>query len=133
MALGPAIRVLVVDDEPSICKAMTMALERAGFAASSVLSAEAALAILRGEQIDVLLIDLRIPDGRGDVIFELGAALQPHLRHQSLFMTGDVTERGRSLIRACGRPYLQKPFFLNDMINAVAALSPQGLAGAALG
>ena len=124
MALGPDIRVLVVDDEPSICKAMTMALERAGFDASSVLSADAALAILRDEPVDVLLIDLRIPDGRGDVIFELAAALQPHLRHQTLFMTGDITDRGRSLIRACGRPYLQKPFFLADMITAVVALSP---------
>jgi len=124
MALGSAVNVLVVDDEPSICRAMTLALERAGFAASSVLSADGALAILRSEHVDVILIDLRIPDGRGDVVFELGAALQPHLRHQSLFMTGDITERGRSLIRACGRPYLQKPFFLNDMINAVSALSP---------
>jgi DNA-binding response OmpR family regulator len=117
--------VLVVDDEPSICKAMTMALERAGFVASSVLSADAALAILRHEHVDVLLIDLRIPDGRGDVVFELAAALQPHLRQQSLFMTGDITERGRSLIRACGRPYLQKPFFLSDLIAAVVALSPR--------
>jgi len=125
MALGPAVRVLVVDDEPSICGAMTIALERAGFLASSVLSSDGALAILRGEHVDVLLVDLRIPDGRGDVVFELAAALQPHLRHQSLFMTGDVTERGRNLIRACGRPYRQKPFFLNDMVNAVWALSPQ--------
>ena len=125
MALGNGVRVLVVDDEPSICKAMTMALDRAGFFASSVLSADAALAILRDEHVDVLLIDLRIPDGRGDVVFELAAALQPHLRQQTLFMTGDITERGRSLIRACGRPYLQKPFFLSDMIDAVVALSPR--------
>jgi DNA-binding NtrC family response regulator len=125
MPLGQSVRVLVVDDEPSICKAMTMALDRAGFVASSVLSADAALAIVRAEHIDVLLIDLRIPDGRGDVVFELAAALQPHLRHQSLFMTGDITERGRSLIRACGVPYLQKPFFLSDMIDAVIALSPR--------
>jgi len=131
MPLGKRVRVLVVDDEPSMCLAMTMALERAGFVASSVVSAEAALAILRAEHIDVLLIDLRIPDGRGDVVFELAAALQPHLRQQTLFMTGDITERGRSLIRACGRPYLQKPFFLSDMIDAVTALSPWAAEGSA--
>jgi two-component system OmpR family response regulator len=124
MALGADIRVLVVDDEPSICQAMTMALARAGFTVSSVLSADGAVAVLRSERVDVLLVDLRIPDGRGDVVFEIAAALQPHLRHQTLFMTGDITERGRSLIRACGQPYLQKPFFLADMLSAVVALSP---------
>ena len=36
-------------------------------------SGEAALAIVRAEHIDVLLIDLRIPDMRGDVIFEVAA------------------------------------------------------------
>src|SRR5947208_652486 len=70
---SPIVRVLVVDDEPSICKALTMALDRAGYAAVSAQSGESALAILRDEHIDVMLIDLRIPDMRGDVVFEVAA------------------------------------------------------------
>ena len=106
MRFGARVRVLVVDDEPSICK-------------------EAALAILRGEHVDVLLIDLRIPDMRGDIIFEVGAGHQPHLRHQTLFTTGDITERGEQLIAACNCNYLSKPFDLTVMTDAVVALSPQ--------
>ena len=30
MAFGKTLRVLIVDDEPSICKALTMAMTRAG-------------------------------------------------------------------------------------------------------
>lgn len=119
------VRVLVVDDEPSICKALTMALSRAGYEAEYALSGEAALGVVRSQRIDVLLIDLRIPDTRGDVVYEVAAAMQPHLRSQTLFMTGDITEKGHNLIAACRCNFLRKPFDLRDMLDAVSALSPQ--------
>lgn len=119
------VRVLVVDDEPSICKALTIALSRAGYDAEFALSGEAALGILRSQPVDVLLIDLRIPDTRGDIVYELAAAMQPHLRSQTLFMTGDITDKGHHLIAACKCNFLRKPFDLRDMLDAVAALSPQ--------
>jgi DNA-binding response OmpR family regulator len=117
-------RVLVVDDEPAICKALTMALTRAGFDALAAQTGESALAILRSERVDVLVVDLRIPDTRGDVIFELAAAIHPHLRTQTLFLTGDISERALRLIAACKCPSLRKPFELRELIDAVSALSP---------
>jgi DNA-binding response OmpR family regulator len=117
-------RVLVVDDEPAICKALTMALTRAGFDAVAAQSGESALAILRSERVDVLVLDLRIPDTRGDVIFELAAAIHPHLRTQTLFLTGDISERALRLIAACKCPSLRKPFELRELTDAVAALAP---------
>jgi DNA-binding NtrC family response regulator len=122
---GNVVRVLVVDDEPSICKALTMALSRAGYEAIAAQSGESALAIIRNEHVDVMLIDLRIPDMRGDVIFEVAAGHQPHLRYQTLFMTGDITERAHKLIAACKCHFLRKPFDLRDMTDAVAALAPR--------
>jgi DNA-binding NtrC family response regulator len=122
---GKQTRVLVVDDEPSICKALVMALSRSGYDAIAAQSGEAALAIIRSEHIDVMLIDLRIPDMRGDVIFEVAAGHQPHLRYQTLFMTGDITERAHKLITACKCNFLRKPFDLRDMTDAVAALAPR--------
>jgi DNA-binding response OmpR family regulator len=117
-------RVLVVDDEPAICKALTMALSRAGFDAIAAQTGEGALAILRSERVDVLVLDLRIPDTRGDVIFELAAAIQPPLRTQTLFLTGDISERALRLIAACKCPSLRKPFELREFTEAVGALSP---------
>jgi DNA-binding response OmpR family regulator len=117
-------RVLVVDDEPAICKALTMALTRAGFEALAAQTGESALAILRSERVDVLVLDLRIPDTRGDVIFELAAAIHPHLRTQTLFLTGDISERALRLIAACKCPSLRKPFELRELIDAVSALAP---------
>jgi DNA-binding response OmpR family regulator len=117
-------RVLVVDDEPAICKALTMALARAGFNAVAAQTGEGALAILRSERVDVLVLDLRIPDTRGDVIFELAAAIHPHLRTQTLFLTGDISERALRLIAACRCPSLRKPFELRELTDAVSALAP---------
>jgi DNA-binding response OmpR family regulator len=117
-------RVLVVDDEPAICKALTMALARAGYDALAAQTGESALAILRSERVDVLVLDLRIPDTRGDVIFELAAAIHPHLRTQTLFLTGDISERALRLIAACKCPSLRKPFELRELIDAVTALAP---------
>ena len=117
-------RVLVVDDEPAICKALTMALSRAGFDTVAAQTGDAALAILRSERVDVLVLDLRIPDTRGDVIFELAAAIHPHLRTRTLFLTGDIGERALRLIAACKCPSLRKPFELRELTDAVAALAP---------
>jgi DNA-binding NtrC family response regulator len=125
MTFGEQLRVLIVDDEPSICKALSMALSRAGYQAIAAQSGESALAILRAEHVDVMLVDFRIPDMRGDVIFELAAGFQPHLRYQTLFMTGDITERAQQLIAACKCHFLRKPFDLRDMWDSIAALAPR--------
>jgi DNA-binding response OmpR family regulator len=118
------VRVLVVDDEPAICKALTIALQRAGFEALSAQSGDSALAILANERIDILMIDLRIPDTRGDVVFELAAATHPHLRNQTLFMTGDISERASRLVASCKCPMIKKPFELREMLAAIEALVP---------
>jgi DNA-binding NtrC family response regulator len=116
--------VLLVDDEPAICKALGIALTRAGFRVSTALSGEAASALVRREHVDVLVIDLRIPDMRGDAFFELAAAVQPHLRTRTLFTTGDITERAQELIDATRCPLLRKPFDLKDLTDWVRGVQP---------
>ena len=117
-------RVLIVDDEPAICKALKVALGRAGYEAIAAQAGDSALTVLSRERVDVLLLDLRIPDTRGDVVFELAAATHPHLRHQTLFMTGDISDRAQRLIQACECPMILKPFERSDMIAAIDALLP---------
>jgi DNA-binding NtrC family response regulator len=116
--------VLLVDDEPAICKALALALTRAGFRVSTALSGETAMGVVRHEHVDVLVVDLRIPDMRGDTFFELASAMQPHLRTRTLFTTGDITERAQELIEACRCPLLRKPFDLKDLIDWVRGVQP---------
>ncbi len=120
------LRILVVDDEPAICRALTITFERAGYAVFHAISSASALELLAREHIDVLVADFRIPDGRGDVLYHYASAMQPHLREQTLIVTGDVSDRVEMLIDSCGCPYLRKPFFsLADIVDAVRALAPR--------
>jgi DNA-binding NtrC family response regulator len=115
--------VLVVDDEPAICKALTIALSREGYAAVSAVNGESAYAILRARHVDVLVLDLRISDHRGDVIYAMATAQQPHLARRTLFITGDISLRAEEIIQACQCPLLRKPFELRELIGLVQGLA----------
>jgi DNA-binding response OmpR family regulator len=116
------MRVLIVDDESTICRALQIALTRAGYAVDTRETGESALELLRREHVDALIVDLRIPDTRGDVLFELASSIQPHLRQQTLFITGDASARGMELVGACGCPVLFKPFDLKELIDTTHRL-----------
>ena len=116
------MRLLIVDDESTICRALQLALRRAGYAVDTRETGEGALELLRREHVDALIVDLRIPDMRGDVLFELASATQPQLRRQTLFITGDTSARGEELVTACGCPVLYKPFDLRELIAATGRL-----------
>lgn len=117
------IRVLVVDDEPSICRALSIAFTRAGYDVRAVESGEVAAALVRAEHFDCLVVDLRIPDMRGDTLFELAASIQPQLRARTIFTTGDASERAHELIAACRAHVLQKPFDLDELLALVGQLT----------
>lgn len=117
------IHVLLVDDEPAICRALGLMLGRSGFRVTTAMSGEVAAAVVRKERVDVLVVDLRIPDMRGDTLFLLASAIQPQLRTRTLFTTGDITERAQELIEACHCPFLRKPFDTRELIDWVASVA----------
>lgn len=119
-------KILVLDDEPSICRALSLAFERVGADVRAVVRGEDALALLRTEHFDCLVVDLRVPDVRGDILFELAASLQPHLRAATVFTTGDASEFAQDLIGACGCPLVEKPFDLEELIGAVQRMISEG-------
>lgn len=116
-------RILVVDDEPSICRALSIAFTRAGYDVRAVESGETGLWLLRTEPFDCMIVDLRIPDIRGDVLFELGVSLQPHLRANTLFTSGDASDFAQELVGACGCRLISKPFDLGELLHLVAGMS----------
>ncbi|HEX8724386.1 MAG TPA: response regulator [Gemmatimonadaceae bacterium] len=122
---GTPTRVLIIDDEPAICKALSIGLERAGFFVRTALSGDDGVRFLKDEPFDVLVLDLRVQDMRGDVIFELAKAERPELARRTLFVTGDISERADHIIAACKCPLLRKPFELRDLINIVVSMVPR--------
>lgn len=113
-------RVLVVDDEQSICRALTIALSRNGYDVRAVESGEVAASLVQSQRFDCLIADLCLPDIRGDVLFEFASSLQPHLRNRTILMTGDAGERTQELLDACSVLVLQKPFDLDHLLGMVS-------------
>ncbi|MDB5426360.1 MAG: hypothetical protein JWP23_743 [Phenylobacterium sp.] len=66
-ALG---RLLIVDDEPQMVRALTPALAAAGFTVSAAVSGETALSQLAGEPSDVVIVDLGLPDMDGKEVIQ---------------------------------------------------------------
>ena len=62
-------RLLLVDDEPQILRALTPALTAAGYTVETAATGEEALTCMAGEPCDVVILDLGLPDMDGkDVI-----------------------------------------------------------------
>jgi two-component system KDP operon response regulator KdpE len=61
-ASPPQARLLLVDDEPQIVRALTPALTAAGYAVEAAGTGQAALARMAAEPCDVVILDLGLPD-----------------------------------------------------------------------
>jgi DNA-binding response OmpR family regulator len=114
-------RVLIVDDEPSICSALAQVLKRAGFDPVLALGAAEADGLL-SESISAMLLDLRMAHMRGDVFYYLAAARFPILGRRTLFMTGDISRDAERLITHTGCPCLWKPFQNFELVDALRTM-----------
>ncbi len=121
-------RILVVDDEPIVCNALAVLLEAAHYTPVTVLSGNRALLLLSQMHFDACVLDLRLPDTRGDVLFELASEIQPHLRSRTIFTTGDLSQRASKLLASCPGAALRKPYAPRDLIRLLdaVALGPMG-------
>jgi two-component system KDP operon response regulator KdpE len=61
-------RLLIVDDEPKIVRALTPALQAAGYVVTSAATGEGALSELAREPCDVIVLDLGLPDQDGKAV-----------------------------------------------------------------
>ena len=114
--------MLIVDDEPAIRAALALYLEREGHTVDAVASGGEALEHARSRRYDAILLDLRMPDMPGDVLFAELQASDPEHAARVVFATGDVdNESARAFLQRAGRPYICKPFALEDVAELLCA------------
>lgn len=58
-------KILIVDDEPFVCKALRKFLERKGYSVAEAHDGDEALEAYRQEKPDVVLLDIRMPGKDG--------------------------------------------------------------------
>jgi two-component system, OmpR family, response regulator len=116
MAIHPS-RVLVVDDEPSICHLLRMILESEGYEVVTAESAAAAISALDSFSPDIALLDVMLPD-------MLGFDLVPILRATDgdvpvIFVTARDLPADRLRGLTIGDDYIAKPFSLEELLARV--------------
>lgn len=85
-------RLLLVDDDPSLLRLLTLRLEGEGYQVISADSAEAALPLLAKSSIDVVLSDLRMPGLDGMSLFDEIAKRYPGLPVVLMTAHGSIPE-----------------------------------------
>jgi two-component system KDP operon response regulator KdpE len=114
-------RLLVVDDEPHLLRALVLNLTHRGYDVSTASTAHVALAQLRRFPPDVVLLDLGLPDLDGiEVIRELQQR-QPGLPIIVLSARSGSQDKVEALDLGAV-DYVTKPFDMNELIARLGAV-----------
>ena len=106
-------RVLVVDDEPSMREFLEIALEDFGYEVQVAGSLKEAHASLSEYEFQVVLTDLRLPDGTG---IELLSQIREECESEVILLTAYATaETALEAMRRGAYDYLLKPVKLNEL------------------
>ena len=111
--------VLIVDDEPAICRLLRTSLRAQGYRTEEVATGAAALAAVAAGGVDLVLLDLGLPDRDGiDVIRALRAASAVPI----LVLTAREDERTKVAALDLGADdYVTKPFGIAELAARVRA------------
>lgn len=127
---GGPLRILVVDDEDALARAVRHTLEREGYQVSVCGTGAAAEKLARTWRPDVILLDLGLPDVDGREVAQ-------RIRADSGTPIIMVTGRGQESERVVGLElgaddYIVKPFSLPEMVARVRAVARRASAPPAL-
>lgn len=111
--------VLLVEDDPNILRTNRRILEREGFVVASAATLQEARTQLSQYKPDVLVLDIRLPDGSGLAFCE---EIRPTTSAPVLFLTAldEKSEIIEGLV-AGGNDYITKPYDVDEFLARVKA------------
>ena len=114
----PALRVLVVDDEPTITELVGMALRYEGFEVETASTGQQALDAVRTNPPALIVLDVMLPDLDGFTVTQRLA--ERGQRVPVLFLTArDATEDKVRGLTIGGDDYVTKPFSVAELVARV--------------
>jgi CheY-like chemotaxis protein len=112
--------VLLVDDEPVVCRSIARCLERSGYRVVVAGSGPEALATLERQGVDLVLTDMGMPGMNGGHLVGMILERHPHLRNRIILATGNTaTDQISELVARTSCRLLAKPYPLNDLLDAL--------------
>ncbi|WP_062048372.1 response regulator transcription factor [Bacillus sp. JCM 19034] len=113
-------RILVVDDDPHIRKLIRLYLENSQFEVIEAVDGKEALEIISGEQVDLAIVDVMMPNKDG---IELTEDIRSYLDIPILMVTAKSESKDKvKAFRAGTDDYVVKPFDPLELLLRVQAL-----------
>ena len=122
MAVRHHIRVVVVDDDPQVCKTVTMILEEHDYAVASYSQPRSALQAIRKKPFDIALVDIKMPDLNGLELVERIREDDPRVAILVMTAYPDI-QTATETMRLGSRDYITKPFREEQLLSAIERIS----------
>jgi DNA-binding NtrC family response regulator len=111
-------KILVVDDESTICDSVKKILSRKGYEVENTLNATDAIERMKKEKFDILITDLMMPKVSGMELIELVKKYYPEI--DVLVITGYATiETAVQATKLGALDYIQKPFTPTELTDRI--------------
>ncbi len=115
------IRILIADDDPAIRNLLTLELRDEGYEVISAENGEQALTILGENQVDLIILDIMMPEKDGWEVCKAIRDREYGTRQKIVMLTGRDTARdrmvGTGLLGA--DEYVTKPFGTEELIEII--------------
>jgi two-component system OmpR family response regulator len=118
---GSPVRVLVVDDEPSLAELLASVLRYEGWEIRTAADGSSAVRTARDFQPDAVILDIMLPDFDGLEVLRRVRSAQPNICVLFLTARDSVQDRVNG-ITAGGDDYVTKPFSLEEVVARLRGL-----------
>ena len=116
--MNPTKVILIVDDEPEIRAVLAEFISRKGCKILEAGSGSQAVEVLRTNHVDVVLTDLRMPNGDGLMVVEAIRAM-PDPRPPAVLLSAYADLPPEQVLRLAAVPVLSKPFQLAQVWRTI--------------
>jgi len=120
VSMGQKKKILIVDDERDIVKALMIRLQGAGYEVVTAFDGAQAIFVAHKEKPDLIILDIRMPAGNGFGVAE-------KLKHSAstfsipvIFLTGSPERNSEERAMTLGaRFYIKKPYDPEELLDAI--------------
>jgi DNA-binding NtrC family response regulator len=119
--------ILLIDDDPGLSEVIELLLSGEGYAVKRATTVKGGLESMRDGQVELVITDLKLPDGTGLNVIAAIRASHPALPIIMITSYSSI-ESAIGALRAGAFDYVIKPFDNGELLHAVARALAEGRA-----
>ena len=126
--MKPNFRILVIDDEKTVCERLSMELERAGFEVEAYTESSQALERIAAQHFDLVITDIKMRGPSGLEVMKFVNENHPTTR--VIVITGFATvETAREALKGGAVDFIPKPFKMSELREFALRLAAEKAKG----